>query len=142
MLSMRPPTFCGVLREDDAVAVYTFSRNLFRMARLTKDHYRAIAGLRNAVAGDSTALYNTLLLTLRDAATVSGRKAVVAFSNGPDNASVIAPDDVRAVADDEGIPIYVISTEEGRQDGISAHVFERLTNDTRGSLYRARDWRK
>jgi Ca-activated chloride channel family protein len=134
--------FVRRLDQGDSVAVYTFSRNLSRMATLTKDHHQAIVGLRNAVAGDDTALYNTLLLTLRDAARQAGRKAVVVFSNGPDNARVIAPDDVRAVAEDEGIPIYVISTEEGRQDSISAHVFQRLTVGTGGRLYWARDWQK
>ena len=49
------------------------------------------------MAGDDTALYNALLLTLRDAAKVPGRKVVIVFSNGPDNASMVAPDDVRAV---------------------------------------------
>ena len=68
------------------------------------------------MAGDDTALYNALLLTLRDAAKVPGRKVVIVFSNGPDNASMVAPDDVRAVAEDEGIPIYVISTSEVNKD--------------------------
>ena len=39
---------------------------------------------------DDSALYNGLLLTLRDAARVPGRKVVIVFSNGPDNASMVA----------------------------------------------------
>jgi Ca-activated chloride channel homolog len=127
--------FIRHLDRADSVAVYTFSRNLFRAAPLTKDHSQAIFGLRDAVAGDDTALYNTLLLTLRDAAKIAGRKAVVVFSNGPDNASVIAPDDVRAVAEDEGIPIYVISTDYSARDAISTAVFQRITARTGGRLY-------
>jgi Ca-activated chloride channel family protein len=126
----------------DSVAVYTFSRNLFRAAPLTRDHSQAIFGLRDAVAGDDTALYNTLLLTLRDAAKIIGRKAVVVFSNGPDNASVIAPDDVRAVAQDEGIPIYVISTDDSARDAISTAVFQRITARTGGQLYWAQTWKE
>ena len=112
--------FVRGLDRADSVAVYTFSRNLSRAAPLTRDHSDAIAGLRKAVAGDDTALYNALLLTLRDAAKVPGRKVVIVFSNGPDNASMVAPDDVRAVAEDEGIPIYVISTTEVNKDPISS----------------------
>ena len=97
--------FVRGLDRADSVAVYTFSRNLTRAADLTKDRNNAILGLRKAVAGDDAALYNGLLLTLRDAAKVPGRKVVIVFSNGPDNASMVAPDDVRAVAEDEGIPI-------------------------------------
>ena len=108
--------FIRGLDRADSVAVYTFSRNLSRAASLTPDRTEAIMGLRKAVAGDDAALYNAMLLALRDAAKVPGRKVLIVFSNGPDNASMIAPDDVRTVAEDEGIPIYVISTNEVSKD--------------------------
>jgi VWFA-related protein len=126
----------------DSVAVYTFSRNLSRAANLTREKSEAISGLRKAVAGDDTALYNALLLTLRDAAKVPGRKVVIVFSNGPDNASMVAPDDVRVVAEDEGIPIYVISTSEVNKDPISSSVFRRLAQRTGGKAYWAHNWQK
>jgi VWFA-related protein len=134
--------FVRGLDRADSVAVYTFSRNLSRAASLTKDRGDAIMGLRKAVAGDDTALYNALLLTLRDAAKVPGRKVVIVFSNGPDNASMLAPDDVRAVAEDEGIPIYVISTNEVNKDPISSSVFKRITARTGGRAYWAKTWQK
>src|SRR3954465_1140025 len=134
--------FVRGLDRADSVAVYTFSRNLSRGASLTREHGEAIAGLRKSVAGDDTALYNGLLLSLRDAAKVPGRKVVIVFSNGPDNASMVAPDDVRAVAEDEGIPIYVISTNDVNKDSISSSVFRRLTSRTGGKAYWARTWQK
>lgn len=134
--------FVRGLDRADSVAIYTFSRNLSRAASLTRDHGNAIAGLRKAVAGDDTALYNGLLLTLRDAAKVPGRKVVIVFSNGPDNASMVAPDDVRAVAEDEGIPIYVISTSEVNKDSISSGVFRRIAQRTGGKAYWAKTWQK
>jgi len=134
--------FVRGLDRADSVAVYTFSRNLSRAAQLTRDRNQAIVGLRKAVAGDDAALYNALLLTLRDAAKVPGRKVVVVFSNGPDNASMVAPDDVRAVAEDEGIPIYVISTNEVNKDPISSGAFRRITGRTGGRAYWAKTWQK
>src|SRR5580692_685082 len=134
--------FVRGLDRADSVAVYTFSRNLSRAAALTHDRGSAITGLRTAVAGDDTALYNALLLTLRDAAKVPGRKVVIVFSNGPDNASMVAPDDVRAVAEDEGIPIYVISTTEVNKDPISSGVFRRIAQRTGGKAYWAKTWQK
>ncbi len=134
--------FVRGLDRADSVAVYTFSRNLKREASLTQDRGEAIVGLRKAVAGDDAALYNGLLLTLRDAAKVPGRKVVIVFSNGPDNASMVAPDDVRAVAEDEGIPIYVISTNEVNKDPVSAGVFRRISGRTGGKAYFAKTWQK
>jgi VWFA-related protein len=134
--------FVRGLDRADSIAVYTFSRNLSRAAPLTHDRSEAIFGLRKAVAGDDSALYNTLLLTLRDAGKVPGRKVVIVFSNGPDNASMIAPDDVRAVAEDEGIPIYVISTNEVNKDPVSAGVFKRISQRTGGQAFFARTWQR
>jgi VWFA-related protein len=134
--------FVRGLDRADSIALYTFSRNLSRAATLTHDHSNAIAGLRKSVAGDDTALYNALLLALRDAAKVPGRKVIIVFSNGPDNASMVAPDDVRAVAEDEGIPIYVISTAEVNKDPISSNVFKRISQRTGGKAYFAKTWQK
>ncbi len=134
--------FIRGLDRADSVAVYTYSRNLTRAAPLGKDRNDAILGLRKAVAGDDSALYNALLLSLRDAAKVPGRKVVIVFSNGPDNASMVAPDDVRAVAEDEGIPIYVISTNEVNKDQVSSGVFRRISQRTGGKAYFAKTWQK
>ncbi|MBV9443388.1 MAG: VWA domain-containing protein, partial [Acidobacteriaceae bacterium] len=134
--------FIRGLDRADSVAVYTYSRNLNRAVMLNRDRGLAIAGLRKAVAGDDSALYNCLLLTLRDAAKVPGRKVVIVFSNGPDNASMVAPDDVRAVAEDEGIPIYVISTSELNKDPISSSIFKRISTNTGGKTYFAKTWQK
>jgi Ca-activated chloride channel family protein len=134
--------FVRGLDKSDSVAVYTFSRNLSRPAPLTHDRNDAIFGLRKAVAGDDAALYNGLLLTLRDASKVPGRKVIIVFSNGPDNASLIAPDDVRAVAEDDGIPIYVISTNDVSKDPTSSNVFKRISTRTGGKAYFAKTWQK
>lgn len=134
--------FIRGLDRSDSVAVYTFSRNLSRAAPLSHERNDAIFGLRKAVAGDDSALYNSLLLTLRDAAKIPGRKVVIVFSNGPDNASMVAPSDVQAVAEDEGIPIYVISTNELNKDPISSSVFKRISNRTGGKSYFAKTWQK
>jgi Ca-activated chloride channel homolog len=134
--------FIRGLEAADSVALYGFSRNLTRHAALTDDRLEAIKGLRRSVAGDATALYNALLLTLRDAAKVSGRKVVIVFSNGPDTASTVGPDDVGAIAEDEGIPIYVISTKDLNKDPISSNAFRRITARTGGRAYFAKTWQR
>ncbi|HWB85990.1 MAG TPA: VWA domain-containing protein [Bryobacteraceae bacterium] len=134
--------FTRRLDPADSIAIYTFSRNLWRASPLTTDHNRARFGLINAVAGDDTAIYNALLLTLRDAAKQPGRKIVILFSNGPDNASMVRPDDVGAVAINEGIPIYIVSTQDAANDHATMKAFEFLTTQTGGKLYWARTWQK
>jgi VWFA-related protein len=100
-----------------------------------------LRGVRTTVAGDDAALYNCLLLTVKDAAQYSGRKVIVVFSNGPDNASVIPPEDVAELAQSTGTAIYMISTTEAQLEPISTAVFERMTAATGGKAYFAKSWR-
>jgi Ca-activated chloride channel family protein len=129
---------------DDAskVAFYSYSRNLTRATTLTTDHFRIVSGLRSTVAGDDAALYNSLLLTVKDAATLRGRKAIVVFSNGPDNASSVPPEDVAELAQSTGTIIYIISTRQAQEDPVSAAAFERVSKVSGGKAYFAKNWRQ
>ncbi|HXM14164.1 MAG TPA: VWA domain-containing protein, partial [Candidatus Eremiobacteraceae bacterium] len=133
--------FVRSLETADKIAFYSYSRDLFRSAPLTADRSEVVRGVRTTVAGDDAALYNSLLLTLKDASTQSGRKVVVVFSNGPDNASMVPPEDVAELAQSAGIPIYMISTREARLEPVSTVVFERMTAATGGKAYFANSWR-
>ncbi len=134
--------FVRLLDLPDRVAFYSFSRNVKRLAPLSADRMEVLRAVRKTVAGDDVALYNALLVTLRDAALIPGRKMVVVFSNGPDNASMISPENVRELAQAEGIPIYMISTREAKNDPISATVIGRISDSTGGKAYFAKTWQE
>ena len=133
--------FVRSLDSPERVAFYAYSRNLYRGSVLTADRAQVLRGVRSTTAGDDPALYNALLLTLKDAGQIPGRKVVVVFSNGPDRASMVAPEDISELAQSEGIPIYVISTREAKLDPISTTVFLRMAAATGGQAYFARNWR-
>jgi len=133
--------FVRSLESADNVAFYSYSRDLSRAASLTSDRSQVLRGVRSTVAGDDAALYNCLLLTVKDAAKYTGRKVIVVFSNGPDNASVVPPEDVAELAQYSGIPIYMISTEQAKLEPVSTAVFERMTAATGGKAYFAKTWR-
>jgi Ca-activated chloride channel homolog len=133
--------FVRSLESAHKVALYSYSRDLSRNTLLTSDRPQLLRGVRSTVAGDNAALYNCLLLTVKDAAKVSGRKAVVVFSNGPDNASVVPPEDVAELAQSTGTAIYMISTNQAHLEPISTAVFERMTAATGGKAYFAKSWK-
>lgn len=133
--------FVRSLEKADKVAFYSYSRDLSRAASLTADRSEVVRGVRTTVAGDDAALYNSLLLTVKDATQSMGRKVVVVFSNGPDNSSVVPPEDVAELAQSAGIPIYMISTREARLEPVSTAVFERMTAATGGKAYFSKNWR-
>jgi Ca-activated chloride channel family protein len=133
--------FVHSLETADKIAFYSYSRDLTRAARLTADRSQVLRGVRATVAGDDAALYNSLLLTVKDAAQYPGRKVVVVFSNGPDNASLVPPEDVAELAQSTGTVVYMISTRQARLEPVSTAVFERMTKATGGKAYFAKNWR-
>jgi VWFA-related protein len=134
--------FVRSLETADRIAFYSYSRDLSRAALLTSDRSVVLRGVRTTVAGDDAALYNCLLLTLKDAGQFTGRKVVVVFSNGPDNASVVPPEDVAELAQSTGTAIYMICTREAQLEPISTAVFERMTAATGGKAYFAKSWKE
>src|SRR6202522_3473973 len=116
--------FVRSLEGANKVAFYSYSRDLSRNSALTSDRAQVLRGVRSTVAGDDAALYNCLLMTVEDAARYTGRKVVVVFSNGPDNASLVPPEDVAELAQSTGTIIYMISTREAQLEPISTAVFE------------------
>jgi len=133
--------FIRSLESADKIALYSYSRDLSRAAPLTADRSQVVRAVRSTVAGDEAALYNALLLTLKDAAQNTGRKVVVVFSNGPDNSSVVPPEDVAEFAQSAGVSIYMISTQQARLEPVSTAVFDRMTAATGGKAYFAKDWK-
>ena len=133
--------FIRSLETADKIALYSYSRDLSRAAPLTADRSEVVRAVRSTVAGDEAALYNALLLTLKDAAQNKGRKVVVVFSNGPDNSSVVPPEDVAEFAQSAGVSIYMISTQQARLEPVSTAVFDRMTAATGGKAYFAKDWK-
>jgi VWFA-related protein len=132
--------FVRSLQSANKVAFYSYSRDLSRNSILTADRAQVLRGVRSTVAGDDAALYNCLLMTVEDAARYTGRKVIVVFSNGPDNASLVPPEDVAELAQSTGTIIYMISTREAQLEPISTAVFERMSKATGGKAYFARSW--
>jgi len=97
--------------------------------------------VRSTVAGDQPALYNALLLTLRDAGQFPGRKVLVIFSNGPDESSMVTPEDISELAQSEGIPIYIVSTHQATLDVVTTSIFRQMSAATGGQAYFAKQWR-
>jgi VWFA-related protein len=134
--------FIRTMPESTKIAFYSYSRDLSRAALLSADRFNVVSGVRSTVAGDDAALYNSLLLTVKDAAPLEGRKAIVVFSNGPDNASSVPPEDVAELAQSTGTLIYIVSTREAESEPISSAAFERMSKATGGKAYFARNWRQ
>ncbi|MCC6329808.1 MAG: VWA domain-containing protein [Acidobacteria bacterium] len=80
--------FVGQLRSQDTVGVIEFDGNIHVLAEPTSDRQRIYRAIAKADFGYGTSLYDSVYYTLRKKlGKVSGRKAVVLFTDGVDTTS-------------------------------------------------------
>ena len=99
----------GGLRPDDVVAVYTLADTVVERQSFTTDHTAAIRAVRRAEPGGETALYDALIRVNRDLSIRTGKKVIVVFTDGEDNASTLTSAHAILRARTAGIPIYTIA---------------------------------
>jgi VWFA-related protein len=79
------------------------------MQPFTTDHAAAARAVGRTEPGGETALYDALIRVNRDLATRTGKKVIVVFTDGEDNASTLTAATAILRARTAGIPIYTIA---------------------------------
>jgi Ca-activated chloride channel family protein len=107
--------FMKMLREGDRGAVVSFADSVTVVQPLTSDAQAIETAINSTQARGSTALYNAIYVALKqfgrsasDAGEVR-RQAIAVLSDGEDTASVVAFEDVMALARKTGVGIYTIA---------------------------------
>lgn len=113
------------LRGMDAVAVYTFRETLIEMQPFTTDKQAAKRAVLRAHPDGTTALYDSLARVSREISHRSGKKVIVVFTDGADNASTLASDTVIKRAKTIGAPVYTIAQGQALR---FPHVLKQLEN--------------
>jgi VWFA-related protein len=81
-------TFVNQLRQDDRVMVVSFDDEVRVLTEFTNDRYRLRDAIRRTRTGNGTKLYEAVDLVMNQRLnSVSGRKAVVLFTDGVDTTS-------------------------------------------------------
>ncbi|MDQ2937962.1 MAG: VWA domain-containing protein [Acidobacteriota bacterium] len=81
-------TFVNQLRQDDSVMVVSFDDEVRVLTEFTNDRYRLRDAIRRTRTGDGTKLYDAVDLVMNQRLNrVSGRKAIVLFTDGVDTTS-------------------------------------------------------
>ncbi len=81
-------TFVNQLRQDDRVMVVSFDDQIRVLTEFTNDRYRLRDAIRRTRPGDGTKLYDAVDLVMNERLNrVSGRKAIVLFTDGVDTTS-------------------------------------------------------
>ena len=134
--------FVRSLEGVSKVALYSYSRDLSRVAPLTPDRSQVLRGVRNTVAGDDAALYNSLLLTVKDAAPSDRTQGDRGLLQRPRQCQPGAPGGrSRAGAVHRNDHLHDQHAGRRESEPVSTAVFERMSKATGGKAYFSKDWK-
>lgn len=97
------------LRPGDSAAVYGFNNEVTEFQPFTTDKTAIKRAVLRAHAAGTTALFDALVRVNRDLAQRRGKKVIIVFTDGDDNASMLTADTAILRAKSRGIPIYTIA---------------------------------
>jgi VWFA-related protein len=122
-------------RAQDAVAVYSFSTSLQTLQDFTTDKSALkTAVLRTRAAGE-TALFDSISQAAALIAKRSGKKSMIVFTDGDDNASVLNANTALARVKKLGIPIYTIAEGEAVRSAALSRGLKEISQVTGGVAY-------
>jgi VWFA-related protein len=128
--------FIDELPESGTLAVYTFNSSLRVNQGFTTDRKIAKQAVMRTIAGGATALFDSVSKVSHDLEQRRGKKALVVFTDGDDNASMLSAADASRQARRAGIPLYVIAQGEALRQPKLLKTLEELAADTGGIPFR------
>ncbi len=128
--------FIDDLPEGAAVAVYTFNTRLRMSQGFTTDRKLAKQAVMRTVSGGETALFDSVSKVSADLEQRKGKKALVVFTDGDDNASSLSAVSAARRARRDGVPLYVIAEGAALKQPQLMKVLEELASDTGGLSFR------
>lgn len=90
------------------------------------------AAIDAIASGGSTALYDACLEAINQVTPEVGVKAIIAFTDGANNASHITADQLVAAANEKGVPIYTIGIQSG---SFTESTLRYIADHTGGGFY-------
>jgi len=125
-------------RPGDSVAVYGFSTSLNLLQDFTEDRASAKRALLRTRASGATALFDALAQVIRDISKRQGKKVIVVFTDGADNASVLRAQSAILRAKKCGIPIYTVAEGDALQSKELLKQLRSIADGSAGMFYEAK----
>ncbi|HEY2157616.1 MAG TPA: VWA domain-containing protein [Isosphaeraceae bacterium] len=130
-------TFLDGLPEGSRVAVIAFGSDVELVCPFTTDRARVQAAVGRLRPFGGTRFFDAVDEALKLLETQSGRRAVLALTDGQDSDSIQAIDVPIDEAKRLNLPVHTLGLGEGNE--IDDASLDRIAAETRGQTYRARD---
>jgi VWFA-related protein len=124
----------------DRAVVMSFDTNVEQVAELSDDPQKLAKAIRELRPGGGTSFYDAIYLACRERLSQtepgqSQRRAIVVLTDGEDNQSHSTRDQALAAAQNTGVVIYAVSTNESRVETHGDRVLKYLAQETGGLAF-------
>ena len=117
--------FLTSLRENDKVALYSFGGMLKELAPFTKEKLKLVEYIDHIYADGGTPLYDAVVRGVSLLTKVSGRKAILLFTDGADTTSRLSYESVARRCGRSSVPVFTI----GCGDAVKNHAIRKLLDE-------------
>jgi Ca-activated chloride channel family protein len=124
--------------EGDSVGIFGFSTSLVTLQDFTTDRAAAKRAVLRTRAAGQTALFDAIADVARNIGARTGKKAIVLFTDGDDNASGLTADAAIKRVVSTGLPVYAVVEGEARRSSQLRKQMRLLAERTGGSSYEAK----
>jgi Ca-activated chloride channel homolog len=100
------------LRDEDSVGVFSFNTRLNQLQDFTQNKAAAKQAVLRTRAAGATALFDAIAELAYQIAPRNGKKAIVVFTDGADNSSLLNAQAAVKRAKKAGVPVYAIAEGE------------------------------
>jgi Ca-activated chloride channel family protein len=98
-----------LLPEDDKVGLFTFDKTLQQVQPISRPTDDLLLKMKTIRPYGQTSLFDAIAEAGRElAATGASRRAVIALTDGADNASRLTPAEVSGIASSIDVPVYIV----------------------------------
>jgi Ca-activated chloride channel homolog len=127
--------FLTAVPERDQVTLLGFNDTVFPLARKATDPNERTRAVDRLAPWGATALYDVILRGVDMLGRQTGRKALVVFTDGEDQGSHVAIEDVERKLQASDVTLYMIAQGRGISQDYLKKVMQRLTVPTGGRMF-------
>jgi Ca-activated chloride channel family protein len=128
----------AAMKPEDAIGLYSFRNRLTVLQPFTKDHGAALKALLATRAAGSTALFDSLTQLATELSRTSGKKAILLFTDGEDNSSLLSMEQALQTVRRHGFPIYPVSQGSALENKTMLKRLEEISEVTGGMAFEVR----
>jgi VWFA-related protein len=127
--------FLAAVPDSDQVTLLGFNDNVFALTRKTTDPAERVRAVDRLAPWGATALYDVIIRGIDMLGRQTGRKALVVFTDGEDQGSHVAIEDVERRLQASDVTLYMIAQGRGVSQEYLKKTMQRLTVPTGGRTF-------